>query len=66
MEVALATKHHISLVVLNVQRVTIMYSMLLPCHFLKIVSAHTYKLLKKIFMGKMLGILYKVITEERD
>ena len=52
-EVALATKHQISLVVLIVQRVTIIYSMLLPCPFFKIVSAHIYKLLKKIVMGKM-------------
>ena len=56
-EVALGTKHQISLAVLNVQRVTILYSMLLPCYFFKIVSAHTYKLLKKIFMGKMIHLI---------
>ena len=65
-EVALETKHQISLAVLNVQWVSIIYSMLLPCHFFKIVSAHTYKLLNKIFMGKMLGILYKVIMEKQN
>ena len=30
--------------------------MLLPCHFFLIVTADTYKLLKKIVMGKMIHL----------
>ena len=47
-EAALATNYQISHIAVNVQRIIIIFSMILPCHVSKIVSAHAYKLLKKI------------------
>ena len=55
-EAALATNYQISHIAVNVQRIIIIFSMILPCLVSKIVSAHAYKLLKKIVTGKMIHL----------